>query len=126
MKLLRKENFIIYLILNILTLGLFTFYIAYKLDLYDKEAWYTRWYYWVLGFVLGILPGLVMFLVFSIKIGCLVSDRLDVPGKEIYNLPYPWIICLIVPVLGWTLFIILYIYVHFGYLFKIKSGPSEN
>ena len=126
MKLLRKENFIIYLILDILTLGLFTFYIAHKLNIYEENVWYTRWYYWVLGFVLGILPGLVMFLVFSIKIGCLVSDRLDVPGKEIYNLPYPWIICLVVPVLGWTLFIILYIYVHFGYLFKIKSDPSEN
>ena len=51
MNTLKKTSWPIYLILNILTLGLFTFYIAYKLDLYDKEAWYYRWYYWVLGFV---------------------------------------------------------------------------
>ena len=37
MKTLKKENAIIYLFLNILTFGLYTFYIAYKLDLYDKE-----------------------------------------------------------------------------------------
>ena len=120
-----KEHFIIYLILNILTLGLFTFYIAYKLNLYEKGAWYTRWYYCALGFILGIMPGLVMFFVFSIKIGCLVSSKLDLPGSEVYTLPYPWIVCLVVPILGWTLFIILYVYTHFGYLFKIRS-LSEN
>ena len=120
MKTLKKENAIIYLFLNILTFGLYTFYIAYKLDLYDKDAWYSGWYYWVLSFILGIIPGLVMFLVFSIKIGCLVSEKLNVPGKEIYTLPYSWIICLIVPILGWTLFVILYIYVHIWYVFTLK------
>ncbi len=120
MKTLKKENAIIYLFLNILTFGLYTFYIAYKLDLYDKDAWYSRWYYWVLSFILGIIPGLVMFLVFSIKMGCLVSEKLNVPGKEIYTLPYSWIICLIVPILGWTLFVILYIYVHIWYVFTLK------
>lgn len=120
MKTLKKENAIIYLFLNILTFGLYTFYIAYKLDLYDKDAWYSRWYYWVLSFILGIIPGLVMFLVFSIKMGCLVSEKLNVPGKEIYTLPYSWIICLIIPILGWTLFVILYIYVHIWYVFTLK------
>lgn len=120
MKTLKKENAIIYLFLNILTFGLYTFYIAYKLELYDKDAWYSRWYYWVLSFILGIIPGLVMFLVFSIKMGCLVSEKLNVPGKEIYTLPYSWIICLIVPILGWTLFVILYIYVHIWYVFTLK------
>lgn len=120
MKTLKKENAIIYLFLNILTFGLYTFYIAYKLDLYDKDAWYSRWYYWVLSFILGIIPGLVMFLVFSIKMGCLVSEKLNVPGKEIYTLPYSWIICLIAPILGWTLFVILYIYVHIWYVFTLK------
>ncbi len=120
MKTLKKENAIIYLFLNILTFGLYTFYIAYKLELYDKDAWYSRWYYWALSFILGIIPGLVMFLVFSIKMGCLVSEKLNVPGKEIYTLPYSWIICLIVPILGWTLFVILYIYVHIWYVFTLK------
>ncbi len=125
MKVLKKELFI-YWILNIITLGLFTFYIAYKLNLYEKDVWYCRWYYWVLGFVLGIFPGIVMLLVFSVKIGCLVSGKMNVPGKEIYMLPYPWIICLVVPVLGWTLFILLYLYVHFAYLFKFEVSLRKN
>lgn len=117
---LKEKNFWIYVVLNVVTFGLFTFYIAYKLDLYDKSAWYYRWYYWVLGFLLGIFPGLIMFLVFSVQIGSLVSAKLDVPGKEIYLPPYVWIVSLIVPILGWTLFIILYFYVHFWYLFSLK------
>lgn len=118
---LKKKNIWLYVVLNVVTLGLFTFYIAYKLDLYDKNAWYHRWYYWVLGFMMGIFPGLIMFLIFSIKTGCLVSAELKVPGEEIYLLPYSWIVSLIVPILGWTLFIILYVYVHFWYLFSLKS-----
>ncbi len=117
---LKEKNFWIYVVLNVVTFGLFTFYIAYKLDLYDKSAWYYRWYYWVLGFLLGIFPGLIMFLVFSVQIGSLVSAKLDVPGKEIYLPPYVWIVSLIVPILGWTLFIVLYFYVHFWYLFSLK------
>ena len=117
---LKEKNFWIYVVLNVVTFGLFTFYIAYKLDLYDKSAWYYRWYYWVLGFLLGIFPGLIMFLVFSVQIGSLVSAKLDVRGKEIYLPPYVWIVSLIVPILGWTLFIILYFYVHFWYLFSLK------
>ena len=117
---LKQKNVGLYLILNILTLGFFTFYIAYKLNLYDKNAWYFRWYYWVLGFMLGIFPGLIMFLVFSIQTGILVSVRLKVPGWEAYSLPYVWIISLIIPIFGWTIFVFLYFYVHFWYLFKIK------
>lgn len=117
-----NRNVLIYFILNIITLGLFTFYVAHKLDLYDKKAWYNRWYYWVLGFICGIIPCLVMVLIFNIQISILVSEKLNVPGKEIYKYPYAWIICLIVPVLGWTLFILLYIYVHIWYVFSLKES----
>lgn len=110
---------ILYLILNIITLGLFTLFIAKKLNLYEKDAWYTNWYYWVLGTILGIFPALIMLLILSIKMGTKISEKLNIPGKEIYSLPYPWIICLIIPILGWTIFIILYIYVHTFYTFKL-------
>lgn len=118
---LKENYFWIYVVLNVVTLGLFTFYIAHKLDLYDKNAWYCRWYYWILGFFFGIFPGLIMFLVFSIKVGTLVSAKLKVPGENIYLPPYVWIISLIVPILGWTIFIVLYFYVHFWYLFPLKD-----
>ncbi len=126
MEKLNKKYFWLYVVLNFLTLGFFTFYIAYKLNLYDKKAWYCRWYYWVLGFVFGIFPGLVMFLIFNIKIGCLVSSKLNVAGDEIYLLPYIWIVSLIVPVLGWTVFIVLYFYVHFWYLFSLKDYLKDD
>lgn len=125
METLKRKNFWIYVVLNVVTLGFFTFYIAHKLDLYEDDAWYCHWYYWVLGFLFGIFPGLIMLLVFSIKIGCLVSAKLKVPGDDIYLLPYPWIVSLVVPVLGWTLFIILYFYVHFWYLFSLKNYLKE-
>lgn len=122
---LKKKYFWIYVLLNFLTFGLFTFYIAYKFNLYEKNAWYFRWYYWILGFLFGIFPGILMFLVFNIKIGCLVSEKLKVPGEEIYSYPYVWIVSLIVPILGWAIFIILYFYVHFWYLFSLKDYLKE-
>ena len=43
-----KENWFIVLILNILTLGIFSIYVAYNLNLYDKKAWYSNYKNWVL------------------------------------------------------------------------------
>lgn len=117
-----KRNQILYLILNILTLGFFTFYVAYKLDLYDKKAWYFKWYYWFFAFLCGFLPGIIMLLIFNIKMACLVSLKFKTPGMEVYSYPYSWIVCLIVPILGWSLFIILYVYVHVWYIFLMDGG----
>lgn len=122
---MKRENWWIYLILSILTLGIFTFYVGYKLKVYESNQWYSNKYYWILGFLLGVLPGLVMFLIFLIQIGCTVSLKLNVTGKEIYMYPYPWLICLIVPVLGWTLFIIMYIYTHLWYVFSIRDSYGK-
>lgn len=116
-----KWNQFLYLILNVLTLGFFTFYVAYKLNLYEKDVWYSKWYYWVLAFLCGFLPGFILLLIFNIKMSCLVSSKLSVPGEEVYLYPYFWILCLVVPILGWSLFIVLYIYVHIWYVFLIKN-----
>lgn len=116
-----KKSFII-LILNILTLGLYTFYIGSKLKVYEKNAWYKKWYIWFLGFFLGIIPGMIMFLIFYIKVGCLVSGKLHVPLSHYYAYPYVWILCVIVPIIGWSLFIVLNIYVHTWYSAYLKRG----
>lgn len=126
MNLLKRENWWICLLLNIVTLGLFTFFIAKKLNVYEKGAWYTNWYYWVLGFFFGILPSLIMFLVFSIQIANGVCEKLEVPGREFYVLPYSWLVCIIIPVLGWSLFIILFIYTHIWYTFCLARGTGEK
>jgi hypothetical protein len=120
MNLLKKQNWWICVLLNIVTLGLFTFFVAGKLDVYEDDAWYNHWYYWVLGFLCFIIPGLIMFVIFSIESACLVCAKLNVPGQEIYNLPYSWILCLIIPILGWTLFIIMFVYVHICYAFYLN------
>lgn len=109
MNLPKKE--IIYLILTILTGGIFTLYIAYQLNLYDEDAWYSDYKKWMLGVFLFIIPILPMFIIFVIQINCKVAAHLNVPGSEIYNLPYSWILCVIVPVIGWSLFLVMYIYV---------------
>ena len=125
MNIYKKENWLIILFLNILTFGLFTFYVAKKLNVYEKEAWYSNKDFWILGFLCGIIPGIVMFFIFYIKVGCLVSKKLLVPFDTLYSYPYFWIVSLIIPVIGWTLFIIMFIYVHFWYIFYLKKGNRE-
>ncbi len=113
---------IITLMLNIVTLGLYTFYVGAKLEVYEKDAWYQKWYLWVIGFLLGIIPGIVMLLIFYIKVGCLVSEKLNVPMQKYYSYPYVWIFCFIVPILGWSIFTVLNIYVHTWYCAYLESG----
>ena len=123
---LLRKNFLWVLILNVLTLGFFTFYIGKKLKVYDKNAWYMKWYYWVLSFVFGIIPGLIMFLIFYIEVGNLVSEKLFVPLSEVYALPYSWLLCVIIPVIGWALFFVMIFYTHFWYILYLKRGYGEK
>lgn len=116
-----KKNSLKVLLLNVITLGLYTFYIGKKLDVYEN-VWYRKWYLWFLGFILGIIPGLIMFLVFYIKIGCDVSKKLNVPFDRFYSYPYVWLLCLIVPIVGWSLFIVLNIYVHTWYCLYLDNN----
>lgn len=125
MKILKRKYFLLCLILDILSLGLFTFYLAKKMKVYEEDAWYFNKYYWILGFICGIIPGLIMFIVFYIEIGCKVCEGLLVPFENIYAYPYIWVISLIIPIIGWTVFVIMLIYVHFWYIFYLKRGNGE-
>lgn len=120
-----KNKWLIVLILNILTFGLYTFYIGKKLDVYDDSAWYNRWYLWALGFLFGIIPGIVMLFIFYIKVGCMVSKKLMVPLEQYYSYPYIWILSFIVPVLGWAIFIVMIVYVHSWYCLYLKRGYGD-
>ncbi|MBR3198941.1 MAG: hypothetical protein IKG27_02890 [Bacilli bacterium] len=125
MNILKRKYWYVCLILSISTLGLYTFYVGKKLHVYDKEAWYSNKYFWILSFICGIVPGLIMFFIFYIEIGCMVCKKLSVPFDNYYIYPYIWVISLIIPIIGWTLFIILVIYVHFWYIFYLKRGYGE-
>lgn len=126
MSLLKKENWIVCFILNLLTQGAFSFVLAYMLKVYDKNAWYAKWYYWVFGTLCLIFPALIMFTVFEVQIQVEVSKKLEVPGKELYTSPYTWIICLIVPVVGWILMLVMLIYIMIWPAIMIKRGLGEK
>lgn len=126
MNILKKKYWFLCLTLNIITLGLFTFYVAKKMKVYEKNAWYYNKYYWILGFICGIIPGIIMFVIFYIEIASLVSFNLSVPLEKYYIYPYTWIVNLIIPIFGWTIFIIMIIYVHVWYTIYLKRGYGEN
>lgn len=126
MNLLKKQNWWLYLILTVLTGGLFSLYIARKLNLYDEDAWYNDYKNWMIGVFLFILPIIVMFVIFIIQMNCKVAQTLNVPGSEIYSLPYSWILCVVVPVIGWTLLLVMYIYIIIWSSVMISKGNIEN
>ena len=126
MFLLKSQYSILWIILCLLTGNISVLFLGYLLKVYEKDAWYTRWYYWVLGFFFDLLPALVMLLIFVIEITVKVCKKLKVPGAEVYGLPYVWIGCAIIPIVGWTLFLVLLIYINLWYLVKLCQGKGEE
>ncbi len=126
MKLLKRENWWIWLLLLISGNGTSNIVLGALLDAYDKDAWYAKWQNWVLGLVCFIFPFFIMLSIFIIQITCLSAAKLDVPGKEIYLSPYIWLILLIVPVIGWILFVTLLIYVTIWPLVMLYRGEGEK
>lgn len=123
---LKKSYGLVWFILSLITFNLSVFGLGKILKVYKKGAWYTKWYYWVLGVFCGIIPALIMLIIFNIQITNRVCYKLDVPGYEIYNYPYVWLLGLIIPFIGWAIFIILLIYTRLWYCIKILEGKGEN
>jgi len=125
MSLLKKSNWFVCLILTICTPGLFSFILAYELKLIDKNAWYMKWQYWVFGTICLIFPVFIMLLVFIVQMMVTVANKLDVPGKELYYSPYTWIICLIIPIVGWVLLFVMFIYINIWIIVMLYKGKGE-
>lgn len=126
MSLLKKENALICSVLMIMSMGIFSIPLASLMDLYDKDAWYSNPKYWLIGFLCLIFPIFIMIIIFSIQMICKVAASLEVPGKEIYNFPYTWILCLIVPIVGWVMFIVMYIYLIIWISYMLYQGKGEK
>lgn len=126
MKILKQENWWIWLLLFFFSGGTSTIVLGALLDVYDKNAWYAKWYYWVLGFVCFIFPFYIMMTVFMITITTKVAAKLDVPGSELYLSPYVWILCLIIPFIGWTLLFIMYLYITIWNIVMLYRGSGEK
>lgn len=148
MNLLKKTYGLFWLLLSLLTNNLSIFLLGGILNVYNKNAWYAKWYIWCIVFLLGSLllvsiclsshtfnpayivyvfaPAALLIFIWNIQISVKVSEKLGVPGKEIYAYPYPWILCLIIPVIGWILLLVMFIYTRYYYIIKIFEGNGEK
>ncbi len=126
MSILKRENWWIWLLLLLFGHGAGDLVLGALLNVYDKDAWYAKWYYWVIGVLCCFFPAVIMLSVFMLQITCQVSAKLNVPGKELYLSPYVWILCLIVPIFGWIAFAVMSIYVRIWNVVMIYRGEGEK
>lgn len=126
MKILKRENWWVWLLLTLFSQGSSTFVLGALLDVYKKDVWYAKWHYWVIGALCLLFPVSIMLSVFTVQILCLTAAKLDVPGKEIYLSPYIWIIGLIIPVLGWACIAAGLIYLEIYILLALYKGNAEK
>ena len=125
MKILKRENWWIWILLTFFSSGSSTLVLGSLLDVYRKNAWYRKWYYWILGLVF-IIPFIIMMCMFYIEISCKTAAKLEVSGKEIYLSPYTWILCSIIPIIGWLIGIIMFIYIQVDIIYRIYLGNGEK
>lgn len=126
MGLLKKENWIINLVMCIFTLGGYIVIPASLLNLYEKDEWYSNLKYWICGLIMLVFPIIIMLFVLAIQMTVKVAKLCKIDGENIYGNVYVWIILLIIPIIGWILFIVIYIYLHFFIILKIKDGALEK
>lgn len=126
MNLLKKEKWWVCLLLTLICQGLFPLILAHHLKVYDEDAWYYDWVYWFVAGVCFLFPLIIMAVIFIIQITCEVAKKLNVPGAEIYATPYSWILCIIVPIIGWSLLIVMYIYIIIWTIVMLAKGKGEE
>lgn len=126
MDLLKRENWWLCLILNILTGGIFYIILAKMMNLFDKDAWYMNKWYWIFGTLCLIFPVFIMLIVFMIQMNAKVAANLGLSGSNIYNTPYTWILFIIIPVIGWVLNIVMYLYIYFMPHYNLAKGNGEK
>lgn len=126
MELLEKRNWWFWLFIFLVGNNIGAIILAALLNLYQKDAWYTKWYYWVLAACCCFFPVGIMFGVFTLQSLCMSAKALSVPGEEIYTSPYTWLLCLIVPILGWTLLVIMILYLDIWCIVSLYRGNGEK
>lgn len=126
MSILKRENWWIWLLIVLFSEGVGMLVLGALLGVYDKNAWYAKWQNWLIGFVLFIFPAFIMLAVFIIQISVLTAIKLNVPGKEIYGTPYIWIICVIVPFIGWLALGAMSLWLSIGTLMALYNGEGEQ
>lgn len=125
MKLLKKENWWVWLILFIFSDATSTIVLGALVDVFDKNAWYAKWKNWLIGLLL-IIPITIMITAFNIEITSKTAAKLEVKGSEYYLSPYIWLILIIIPFIGWIAFAILYLYLSIAILVNLSKGKAEK
>jgi len=126
MSILKKENWWVWLLLLLFSEGTAALVLGALLDCFNKEAWYAKWYIWLIGLLLFIFPFAVMVTVLLIQMTSLAAAKLDVQGKEFYLSPYIWIILVIIPIIGWICLGLLFLYLNIGILVQLYNGEGEK
>lgn len=124
--LLKKKYWWMWLVL-FLAMGSFDkLFLSYLLGNYEEDAWYMKGRYWIIGILFFFFPFMVMLGVFLVDMTSKAAAKLEVPGKEIYLSPFIWLLCLIVPVIGWIAFIVLLFYLDIAILVELALGKGEK
>lgn len=126
MYILKKENWWIWLLIEIFSGFAGPIVLAALLDCYDKEAWYAQGKNWLIAFLCLVFPVFIMAIVFLIYMTCQVAAKLEVPGKELYLSPYIWIIFMIIPIIGWIFFIVMNLYLMIDIIIMLYKGKGEK
>lgn len=126
MDLLKRENWWIWLIIYLFGQGVGIYILAALLKVYDKNAWYAKWEYWLVGVLCCFFPALIMFSVFTIQITVETAKKLDVAGSEIYGSAYIWILGLIIPIIGWIALGVMSLYLTINTLIALYRGNAEQ
>lgn len=119
---LKKQNWIIDLFMMFFTFGTYIVIPAYSLKLFEKNKWYSNYKYWLFGALLFFFPVVIMSIILVVQMTVSVANKARIDGGYIYENPYIWIGLLIVPVIGWCLLIVMYLYLQFSIVLQIKNG----
>lgn len=125
MNLLKRENWWVWLLLFLFSEGTSVILLGALFNVFDKNAWYTKWHIWLIGFIL-IIPFFVMIMAFYIDILTKCAAKLDINGSDYYLSPYVWIILVIIPIIGWVIFIALILYLNIKILIELNRGRGEK
>ena len=100
--------------------GSSTIVLGALLNLFNKKDWYAKPKIWIIGLLL-IIPFSIMITVFNLEITSKTAAKLEVKGSEYYLSPYIWIILLIIPMIGWIIFVILVLYLNISILINLSK-----
>ena len=126
MRLLERKNWFWNFVFMLIGHFFYPLILAHWLGLYKSSAWYSDYRYWFIAVLFCVFPVTLLLFILALQMTATVACALNVPGKEIYRYPYAWILCFIVPVIGWALFLVLLIYLEVWIVVMLQKGEGEK